>query len=133
MAETNSTLPPKEYALSLLNKALECGIRGSNKQAIQNAIDAILDDGRSGITDLTCKNLKFGDKPLRDTKYQGLRLQPKKKGNVWIFRFSWEGKQPEIQLGHYPETSLADAREICKCARDSLNDGRYPSRGKFPV
>lgn len=125
MASKNFT--PKDQALAHLNDALNCGVRGANKDVIQNAIDTIMDDGRNGLTDLACKNLKHGQKPLKDTKCMGLRLQANKKNKVWIYRYSFEGKQPELNFGKYPAVSLARARELHEAALDALGEGRDPA------
>ena len=126
MAKTNSTLPAKDIALSLLNDALTCGIRGANKTAIQNAIDLISDDGKDGLSPLACKKLKVG-KTIKDSKCKGLRLQANKSGKVWVLRVSVKGKSQEIRFGLYPDTSLAEARDMVKEVRDRIKEGKPPA------
>ena len=118
---------PKQQALALLHQALLVGLRGQNRRAIQNAIDTINSDNKQGLTDLACKNLKIGDKPLRDTQCPGLRLEPKKKGHTWLHRFKFEDKQPQLNYGVYPDVPLAAAREKWAETQRALKAGKLPS------
>lgn len=120
---------PKDKALAYLNAALDSGVRGANKDAIQNAIHTILDDGRSGLTDRACMALKYGQKPLRDPKYIGLRLEAKKKGKIWFYRYSFGGKQHQVQFGIYPDVSLAKAHELHDDAVKNISAGNDPTSG----
>lgn len=128
MATTNSTIPAKDIALSLLNEALTCGIRGANKTAIADAIAIISDDGKDGISDLACKKLKTG-KTLKETKseYKGLRLQANKSGKVWVFRIFHNGKSQEFRFGLYPDVSLTEAREKVAEVRSRIKQGKSPT------
>jgi integrase len=49
----------------------------------------------------------------------------------WVFRFSWQGRRPEMGLGSYDEgVSLADARAARDEARRVLRSGRNPIEAK---
>lgn len=67
-------------------------------------------------------------------KYQdgnGLLLVKRdKSAGYWVFRFSWEGKRPEMGLGTWPAVSLAAAREAASNARDQVRDGVNPIQAR---
>ncbi|MCQ4188108.1 integrase arm-type DNA-binding domain-containing protein [Methylocystis sp. NLS-7] len=44
----------------------------------------------------------------------------------WVYRFSWQGRRPEMGLGSFPEVGLADARDARDTARAILRSGRNP-------
>jgi integrase len=44
----------------------------------------------------------------------------------WVYRFSWQGRRPEMGLGSFPEVGLADARAARDAARAVLRSGRNP-------
>jgi len=117
-------LPPKEQALALLNQALETGIRGSNRAAIQDAIDALNYDGE--LRDLNYRKLGAG-KTLRDPKRPGFSMRANKSGKIFFYRYAENGKQVELKLGTYPEMSLAEAREIWMAARAEVLAGKKPT------
>ncbi len=63
------------------------------------------------LTDTAVRQAKPREKDYSLTDADGLSLFVSVKGTkAWHFRFSWEGKQPRISLGTYPELSLKDAR-----------------------
>ena len=108
MADSDHT--PKQQSLALLRQALNTGIRGKNKDAILDAIETLEDDGRSDIKELAYRRLKSG-KVLRDPRRPGFQMRATKSQRIWIYRYSWDGIQREMQLGHYPKMSLHVARE----------------------
>ena len=48
----------------------------------------------------------------------------------WHFRFSWDGKRPEMGLGAWPDVSLAAAREAAAEARDMVRKGINPIQAR---
>lgn len=64
---------------------------------------------------------------LQDGK--GLFLVKRTKANgKWLFRFSFDGKRPEMGLGTWPEISLAEARSRASSARELIGAGKNPIR-----
>lgn len=122
MAEADS---PKTFALSLLQQALNCGLRGKNRQAVQDCITILEDDGKSDLKDLSYRNLKPG-KILRDPNRPGFMMRATKRSKIWIYRYSWENRQPEMRLGLYPEMNLQEAREAWQAARNYRLQGINP-------
>ncbi len=45
---------------------------------------------------------------------------------TFIYRFYWDGKRQFIQLGKFPEMSLAEAREQTKIFGGQLKSGKNP-------
>ena len=133
-----SKLSPKDQALALLEQCLKLGLLKDNRRAIETAIRVIKDEGKREITDLDCKRLKFGDKPIKDTICAGLRLQPQKKGNVWIYRYKLigENKQKEQQFGTYSDDAdtgvpLSIARKLWQATQEDLRHGKQPDFAKI--
>ena len=48
----------------------------------------------------------------------------------WVFRYTRDGKRPEIGLGSYPTVSLAHARQLAQMYRQELSQGRDPKTVK---
>lgn len=117
-------LSPKEQALTLLHQALNTGIRGNNKAAIQSAIDTLNDDGE--LRDLNYRKLAAG-KVLRDPKRPGFIMRANKSSKLFIYRYNLKGYQTELRIGNYDSMSLAEAREIWEKARREVLDGKKPT------
>lgn len=61
----------------------------------------------------------------------GLILVKRSKANgFWKYRFSFNGKRPEMGLGSWPEVSLADARTSAANARRLVSDGINPIQAR---
>jgi integrase len=61
----------------------------------------------------------------------GLILVKRTKANgFWKYRFSFNGKRPEMGLGSWPEVSLADARTSAANARRLVSDGINPIQAR---
>jgi integrase len=66
-------------------------------------------------------------KPGRHSDGGGLYLYLSKDARrSWVYLFAWQGRQCEMGLGAYPQTSLAEARERRDKWRKVLMDGRNP-------
>jgi integrase len=62
------------------------------------------------------------------TDFDGLYLLICKNGSkLWRFAYRFEGKQKQIALGHYPQVTLAEARERRDASRTLLASGKNPS------
>ncbi|MFY4272115.1 tyrosine-type recombinase/integrase [Escherichia coli] len=67
-------------------------------------------------------------KPYRISDSHGLYLEISSSGSrLWYFRFRFNGKQNRISLGHYPQTTLVDARRKRDAARRLLASGESPA------
>ena len=54
-------------------------------------------------------------------------------GKLWRFKYRIDGKERLMSLGSYPETSLAEARDIRTAARKMVEQGIDPSERKKAV
>ena len=50
----------------------------------------------------------------------------------WLFRFRWRGERPRIALGDFPQTGLAEAREIALAHRREIKRGIDPRKSERP-
>jgi Arm DNA-binding domain len=50
----------------------------------------------------------------------------------WLFRFRWRGERPRIALGDFPETGIAEARELALAHRREIKRGIDPRRSERP-
>ncbi len=85
------------------------------------------------LTDTAVRQAKPREKDYSLTDADGLSLFVSVKGTkAWHFRFSWEGKQPRISLGTYPELSLKDARVRRDECRAKVANGIDPRGNHRP-
>jgi integrase len=87
------------------------------------------------LTDVKCRNARCdGQKILKLGDGQGLYLWVHDSGRKHFhFRYSFDGKPKGVNLGDYPETSLAEARRKCKDQRELLEQGIDPSEARKRV
>lgn len=80
------------------------------------------------FTDKFIKNLKPGEKmqDVRESRGFGIRILPSGQ-KTWFFRYTFDGRKKYLNLGHYPEISLADAREKHGEAVKLIKHGKDPS------
>ncbi|THD54106.1 MAG: DUF4102 domain-containing protein [Bradyrhizobium sp.] len=78
--------------------------------------------------DVTFRSAKPREKPFKLSDGGGLFLlvQPNAT-NLWRLAYRYDGKQKLLALGHYPVTSLTDARIKRDAAKKLLSDGIDPS------
>lgn len=83
------------------------------------------------LTDVAIRRIKPKSKPYKLYDGGGLFLwvQPNG-GKWWRYEYRFLGKRKLLALGTYPETSLADARERHKSARQSLAANIDPNEAK---
>jgi Arm DNA-binding domain len=80
------------------------------------------------LNDTKIRNAKPRERDYKLTDFDGLYLLVCKNGSkLWRFAYRFEGKQKQIALGHYPEVSLAEARERRDASRKLLASGKNPS------
>jgi integrase len=119
---------PKARTIYLLQEALDTGIRGDLRAAVEHALETATNTHRD-LTTLAYDRLKLG-KELVDPMRPGFMMRANKSSKRWIYRFSWkEGRrkrQLELGLGTYPDTSLAQAREQWGVARKIRLSGLNP-------
>jgi integrase len=75
---------------------------------------------------LSARGVAAISKPGRHSDGAGLYLLLKGDNRSWVYLFAWQGRQCEMGLGAYPQTSLAEARELRDRWRRVLRDGRNP-------
>lgn len=128
MPTNSNSRRPVQAALDYLYQALECGVRGRNKEAIRYAIDVLEDTGRGDLKDIHYRNLKFGDKDLVDPTRPGFRMQVKKAGKEWVYRYKSpvDSKDKYIFIGAYPDMELGEAREQWKRLKNQRDKGVDP-------
>ena len=83
------------------------------------------------LTDKRCRTVK--PKPKRyditDAAQPGLMLQVSPTGaKAWIYRFDFNGKRPRLTIGHYPATTLREAREIAAAMAALRRQGLDPRK-----
>lgn len=85
----------------------------------------------SKLTDTTIRNVKPKAKPYKLADGKSLFLLINPTGSCWWrFSYRFNGKQKQISLGTYPDTTLAKARLKCQEARELLAQGVDPSEAR---
>ncbi len=83
------------------------------------------------LTDTAVKNAKPKDKAHRKADGHGLYIEVMPNGSkYWRMKYRYLGKEKKLAFGVYPETSLAEAREMRDAARKLLKAGTDPSEAK---
>lgn len=83
------------------------------------------------LTDLAIKNAKPKDKAYKLSDGGGLFLWIQPNGSKWWrYAYRFNSKQKLLALGTYPETPLAEARELHAQARKKLATGIDPNDAK---
>jgi len=84
------------------------------------------------FTDRYILNLKPKDKmyQVRETEGFGIRVLPSGV-RIWIFIYTIAGKRRQMNLGDYPDITLADARGRLLDVRKALKDGHDPQEVGF--
>lgn len=79
------------------------------------------------FTDLAIKNLKPADKKYYKRESGGFTIRVLPTGvKTWLYIYTIEGKRRELNLGLYPDVSLADAREKHADAVKLFRNGKDP-------
>ncbi len=83
------------------------------------------------LTNTACKNAKPKEKPYKMTDGAGMFLQVMPNGSkYWRLKYRFGGKEKNLALGVYPETTLQMAREKRLEARRLVSEGLDPSLEK---
>jgi len=79
------------------------------------------------FTDLFIKNLQPPDKKtyVRETEGFSLRVMPSG-AKTFLFIYTFDGRRKEMNLGNYPDTTLAEARIRLISAKSLLAQGKDP-------
>jgi len=79
------------------------------------------------FTDTIIRNLKSKPKMYQQREGQGFGIRVLPSGHkIWIFIYTYDGKRRQMNLGSYPELSLADARTAYSAAYAILHDKQNP-------
>ena len=80
------------------------------------------------LNDTKIRNAKPRERDYKLTDFDGLYLLICRNGSkLWRFAYRFDGKQKQIALGHYPEVSLAEARDRREASRKLLGSEKNPS------
>lgn len=80
------------------------------------------------LTDAQCKSAKARGRSYKLSDSKGLHLFVATTGTrSWRWKFRIEGKEKQLVLGHYPDTSLAAARELRDDAAKAKRSGLDPA------
>ena len=83
------------------------------------------------LTALAVRQAQPSIKPYKLYDERGLFLLVNPSGSkIWRFRYTFVGKEKQISFGHYPDVSLADARNFRSDARQELTSGINPSEAR---
>jgi integrase len=87
---------------------------------------------KRSLSDLAVKRMKppaSGQVDMFDLGYPGFALRTSYGGSKsWVYFYRLGDRQRRLTLGHYPSTSLGDARELWRQAREQVAHGRDPAR-----
>lgn len=79
------------------------------------------------FTDTIIRNLKQESKMYQQREGKGFGIRVLPSGHkIWIFIYTYDGKRRQMNLGSYPELSLADARAAYSAAYAILHDKQNP-------
>ena len=85
---------------------------------------------KKSLSDLAVKRIKppaSGQVDTFDLGYPGFALRTSYGGSKsWVFFYRLGERQRRLTLGHYPSTSLGDARDLWRQAREQVALGRDP-------
>jgi len=83
------------------------------------------------LTALGVRQAKPRNKPYKLFDERGLFLLiSPSSSKIWRFKYRYCGKEKQISFGHYPDVSLAQAREARADARRELATGVNPSEAR---
>lgn len=86
------------------------------------------------LTDARLRTLKPTERTQKLADGGGLYIELTPQGSkLWRLAYRFDGKQKKLALGKYPETSLADARNLREQAKALLAKGIDPSTEKKRV
>ena len=83
------------------------------------------------LTDVQIRAFKRRENRYLKSDGRGLSLDVLPSGiRSWIFRYRLNGKQEKVNLGHYPDVSLADARKERDRLAQKVVSGKSPAKEK---
>lgn len=79
------------------------------------------------FTDPYIRSLKAEPKMYQQREGEGFGIRVLPSGHkIWIFTYTFDGKRRQMNLGSYPDVSLADAKTLYKAAYSTLHDKTNP-------
>lgn len=76
------------------------------------------------LTDVQIRNWINARAPVAKSDGDGLTFTLSAGGTTsWVFRYRLHGKQRELTLGRYPDTTLSDARKLAAAKRAAVQQG----------
>ncbi len=83
------------------------------------------------LTDVQIRNWIKARAPIAKSDGAGLTFTLSASGTAsWILRYRLHGKQRELTLGRYPDTTLSDARKLATAKRAAVQQGTDVAREK---
>lgn len=83
------------------------------------------------LTEISCRNAKATDKPLKLYDGRGLFLLVQTSGaKYWRFKYRFGGKEKTLALGVYPQITLKQARDLTNEAKKKLEQNLDPMQEK---
>jgi integrase len=85
----------------------------------------------STLTDVQIRNWIKARAPVAKSDGDGLTFTLSAGGTAsWVLRYRLHGKQRELTLGRYPDTTLSDARKLATAKRAAVQQGTDVAREK---
>lgn len=83
------------------------------------------------LTDVQIRNWIKARAPVAKSDGDGLTFTLSAGGTAsWVLRYRLHGKQKELTLGRYPDTTLSDARRLATAKRAAVQQGTDVAREK---
>jgi len=83
------------------------------------------------LTNVKCNTAKPKEKPYKLADSEGMYLEIMPNGSkYWRLKYRFLGKEKRLAFGVYPETSIAEARDMRDQARKLISQGIDPSNAK---
>ena len=86
--------------------------------------------GSDTFMKLSARKAQTADKGIYQDGNGLILVKRNKASGFWKFRFSFDGKRPEMGVGSFPEVSLAQAREAAGDARRLVSEGINPIQAR---
>ncbi|MGI9368908.1 MAG: tyrosine-type recombinase/integrase [Ruegeria sp.] len=123
---SQSTSEIRGQVASLIEQAIALGPRKELRSTLLRALEIAKGDAPKELSQLHYDRLARGAR-LADPVRPGLIMKSSKTGmKRWTYRTEVDGKQRELTLGHYPEMSVAEARDNWATLRAQRTRGEKP-------
>ncbi|WP_170607861.1 tyrosine-type recombinase/integrase [Ruegeria arenilitoris] len=123
---SRSTSEIRAEVASLIEQAIALGPRKELRNTLVRALEIAKGNAPKELTQLHYDRVGRGAR-LADPVRPGLIMKSSKTGlKRWTYRTEVNGKQREMTLGHYPEMSVAEARDKWATLRSQRGRGERP-------